>query len=269
MSTATDPYGTRYDEPARYFLYRLNPLAKIAGPLPFIVSLLFVRDIATPLLFVMLVYAVLLIGSRLTARRALLLFVALPAVVLVLSVTLGAWVDAARVDDTEVLLQIGEYRFFAGSWLTGLATALRLAALVSLALVSGLTTTGPDLVRALVQQLRVPYRIGYTILAAYRFLPRFQYELGVIRAAHRVRGTVGGKGPLVALRRGSGYLVPLLASAIRHAERVALAMDSRAFGAHRIRTERHLVPWRVRDWVFVFVFWIAGSAGIVAAAALF
>jgi hypothetical protein len=36
--------------------------------------------------------------------------------------------------------------------------------------------------------------------------------------------------------------VPLLAGAIRHAERVALAMDARAFGAHPDRTERHLVP---------------------------
>lgn len=58
--------------------------------------------------------------------------------------------------------------------------------------------------------------------------------------------------------------MPLLAGAIRHAERVALAMDARAFGAHPDRTERHLVPWRVRDTVFVAVFWIV-SAGILIA----
>jgi len=45
---------------------------------------------------------------------------------------------------------------------------------------------------------------------------------------------------------------------------VALAMDARAFGAHPDRTERHLVPWQVRDTVFVALFWVA-SAGILIA----
>ena len=55
--------------------------------------------------------------------------------------------------------------------------------------------------------------------------------------------------------------MPLLAGAIRHAERVALAMDARAFGAYPDRTERHIVPFRVRDTVFVVLFLVA-SAGI-------
>ena len=102
------------------------------------------------------------------------------------------------------------------------------------------------------QNLRVPYRIGYTALAALRFVPRFRHELEVIRAAHRVRGTDGGRrsrSPRCAAR--SGIAIPLLASAIRHAERVALAMDARAFGAHPTRTERAVSRWRARDTVFV------------------
>ena len=60
-------------------------------------------------------------------------------------------------------------------------------------------------------------------------------------------------GPLAAV-------IPLLAGAIRHAERVALAMDARAFGAYPTRTERHLVPFRLRDVVFVALFWIVSAA---------
>lgn len=111
------------------------------------------------------------------------------------------------------------------------------------------------MVRSMVQQLRVPYRIGYTALAAFRFVPRFGHELEVIRSAHRVRGMAGGRGPGAALRRNLGYVVPLLAGAIRHAGRVALAMDARAFGAGPRRTERHVVPFRVRDVVFTVLFW--------------
>jgi energy-coupling factor transport system permease protein len=141
----------------------------------------------------------------------------------------------------------------------GLATALRIVAILLLSLIAGVTSTGPDLVRAMVQNLRVPYRIGYTALAALRFVPRFGHELEIIRAAHRVRGTDAGRGPVASVRRLIGYAVPLLASAIRHAERVALAMDARAFGAHPTRTERHLTPWRLRDTVFVVAFLLASA----------
>ncbi|MFT4229718.1 MAG: energy-coupling factor transporter transmembrane component T, partial [Microbacterium sp.] len=63
-----------------------------------------------------------------------------------------------------------------------------------------------------------------------------------------------------AVARGAGYVVPLLAGAIRHAERVALAMDARAFGAHPTRTERYPVPFRTRDVVFAVLFWAVSAA---------
>ena len=115
-------------------------------------------------------------------------------------------------------------------------------------------------VRALVQNLRVPSRLGYTALAALRFVPRFRHELDVIRAAHRVRGIDTGRGPVAAVRRSISYAVPLLASAIRHAERVALAMEARAFGAHDTRTERIASRWRPRDSAFVALFWLVTAA---------
>ncbi|HYP73094.1 MAG TPA: energy-coupling factor transporter transmembrane component T, partial [Microbacterium sp.] len=226
------------------------------------VLLVFARDLATPLAFIALAYLVLLTGARLTARVILLLVVAIPVAALAIGLGMAVWTDATRVDTSVVVVQIGGWSLYGGALLIGLATGVRLAAIIALALIAGLTTSGPDLVRASVQQLRVPYRIGYTALAAFRFVPRFGYELDIIRQAHRVRGAHGGRGPFAAIARWWGYIVPLLAGAIRHAERVALAMDARAFGAHPDRTERHLVPWRVRDTVFVAMFWVA-SAGIL------
>ena len=37
-----------------------------------------------------------------------------------------------------------------------------------------------------------------------------------------------------------------------------------AFGAHPTRTERHIVPFRVRDGVFIMFFWAATAALILA-----
>lgn len=263
-TVAADPYRERIvDSPVR-FLYRLNPLATFAAIIPAMLALVFVRDLATPLSFLALAYVLLLVGVRCDIRLGMLLGLVVPGVALVLGLSLAVWTDTSRVADTPAVLSIGAWTLYAGALTIGLETGLRLAAILTLSLIPGLSMTGPDLVRAAVQHLRVPYRIGYTALAAFRFVPRFRHELEIIRQAHRVRGAHSGRGPIAAIRRWASYVVPLLAGAIRHAERVALAMDSRAFGAFPERTERHLVPWRTRDTVFLIGFW-ALTAGVLAA----
>ena len=261
--TVIDPYApaTAYS-PVR-FLHRLNPLSKIAGPLPAMVFLIIARGIPLPLAFLLLGLLVILVGAHLRPRMVLIILIGFPVLAALFAVSFGIWTDPTIVDRSVLLLQVGDYHLYLGSLARGLGTSLRLLALFSLTLIAGLSTTGPDLVRSLVQQLRVPYRIGYTALAAFRFVPRFGHELAVIRSAHRVRGMTGGRGPVARIRRYLGYVVPLLAGAIRHAERVALAMDSRAFGAHPTRTERYLVPFRARDWLFIALFWVATAAIIL------
>jgi energy-coupling factor transport system permease protein len=260
MTVAADPYAEAAPAGGLRFLPALNPLAKLAGPAPAMMLLVLARDLATPAAFLALAYVVLLVGARLSARSLALLLLGLPLAMAVVGLGFSLWADADRVSSSAAVLRIGEWTLYSGALEAGFSTGLRLGAIVALALVGGLTTTGPDLVRSLVQQLKVPYRIGYTALAAFRFVPRFGHELEVIRQAHRIRGAGGGRGPIAAIARWSGYLVPLLAGAIRHAERVALAMDARAFGAHPDRTERHLVPFRTRDAVFIGIFWAVSAA---------
>lgn len=265
VATSSNPYAEQSPVPPARFLHALNPIAKLVAPLPAMILIVFTRDHATPLAFVVLALVLLLVGARLRAAVVAALVVGTVVGVAVLGATFGVWVDPSRVDDTTAaasvaLMQVGDWRFTLAAYLIGLATALRVAAIVLLSLIAGLTTTGPELVRALVQNLRVPYRVGYTALAALRFVPRFRHELDVIRAAHRVRGIDTGRGPVDAVRRFISYSIPLLASAIRHAERVALAMEARAFGAHDTRTERILSRWQLRDTVFVAAFWLATVA---------
>jgi energy-coupling factor transport system permease protein len=272
----TDPYRSFTSARPRHYLYALNPLSKLAAVLPAMAALLFTRDILTPLLFLALALLVIATGARIGRRTALLLGVALPALIVVFALGFGAWTDpAAALRSTllpdglfgasadTVILQLGDYRYTVAALGVGLATSLRLCSILTLSLIAGLTTAGPDLVRSLVQNLRVPYRFGYTALAAYRFVPRFGRDLEQLRAARRVRGSVVRRGPVGWVRRSVGMVVPLLAGGIRHAERMSFAMDSRAFGASRHRTERYSVPWRARDTVFVVILLLATAAVFV------
>ncbi|WP_040168136.1 energy-coupling factor transporter transmembrane component T family protein [Microbacterium gorillae] len=261
-AVAADPYLAAVPAPAWRWLHHVNPLAKLAAPVPAIVGVLFTRDIATPLALIAVAYVILLLGARMSRSLALVLFVVVPLAVAAIALGLTLWTDPATLADPGgVLWRIGGWVVQEGALASGLSAALRITAMFVLAFVAGATITGPDLIRSAVEHLHLPYRIGYTALAAYRFIPRFQHELGVIRAAHRVRGRNGGRGPFAAFARGWGYVLPLFAGAIRHAERVALAMDSRAFGAHPTRTERHSVPWRWTDWLFLALFVV--TTGVV------
>ncbi|MGI6879619.1 ATP-binding cassette domain-containing protein [Microbacterium sp. gxy059] len=241
----TGPVRVAAPPPAerRRALDRRDPLAKLVAVLPAMIALVFTRDPVVPAIVLSLSYAVLLAGSRLTRRLALWLGLVLPAIAAILSVGFSLWTDVE----------------------TGIATGLRLAALLATALVGGVSTDGAGFVRSLTQHLRLPYRLGGTALAALRFVPRFRDEREIIRSAHRVRGR---RGPLAAIGVGASTLVPLLASGIRHAERVALAMDARAFGAHPTRTERHPAVWTPADTALVIGGWLLTVAAFVGAALL-
>ena len=246
------------------FLHRIHPLAKFAATTIGLVAVFFVDTAAIPGAIAAFAVLVLLVGTRLTWFQRGMTLLAMPLLAGVLAVTLGIWIDPQLTIGTETLIAIGDWEFRRGALESGFATSMRLMAIVALSLIGGLTTSGTDFVRALVQQLRVPYRFGYAGLAAMRFVPRFRRELAIIRQAHRARGISFGAGPIGWARRQLASLVPLVAAAMRHADRVALSMDARAFGYRSTRTERHSVPVRVGDWVF-FVLFLAAIAAIFAA----
>lgn len=245
-----------------------NPLAKIAATVPAMIALVALRDLSRPATLLVLALVVLLLASVAPLRRRAAVVAGALVMVAVLSVSFGAWAGGAEHAQTATLLAVGPFRFTVGMLLAGFAAALRLTAIVALGLLAGLTSTGHDLARALVRTARMPYRLAYTAIAALQFVPRLRGELEHIRAARRVRGPVGRTAAARLGHRLFGHVVPLFAASIRHAERVALSMETRAFGAHPTRTERREVRWTAWDTLFVLAAWSVTAAVLVAPTAL-
>ena len=124
-----------------------------------------------------------------------------------------------------------------------------------LVLVSGVSTDPEALIRTLTTTFHMPYRLGAAGIASIAFITRFQDDFVLLRTARALRGVGDRWGPLAPVVRWIGSILPLMILAIQHAERVALSMDSRAFGAHRRRTEMTDEPWRARDWGVVVLTW--------------
>ena len=252
----------------RRWIPKLNPIAALLAPLPAMLIVVFSRDFFTPIAFAVWALSVLALSGRWRTRAWLALVAGSILALIVLGVTIGVWLDPSRISTPGaeiVLLSIGDWSFTLAGYLAGVMTAARLLALFLLALTAGLFGDGARLVRALVQVLGVPYRIGYTTLAAFRFVPRFRDEYQQIRVARRLRGVHSHWWQVVP--RTVGYAVPLLAGALRHAERVALAMESRGFGALSERTERYREDWNGRDNAWLALNWIV-AAGVLLAAVL-
>jgi energy-coupling factor transport system permease protein len=125
--------------------------------------------------------------------------------------------------------------------------------------VIGLTTLlvfGPSdptrMADSLVQQWHVPDRFAYGTLAALRVAPFMAGDWATIAAARRLRG-VGSGGVAGRIRDAGDRLLVILVSAIRRAERLALAMDARGFdsGIRRSHFRELRVGWR--DWLTIAV----------------
>jgi energy-coupling factor transport system permease protein len=216
------------------YLHRLNPLTKLAltAPVAALVSLIF--EPVTPL-----VIAVVAAAATWRLGNVPLMGVIRPlgfALLLGFGMFWTGVLYYAGLGADEPSIVPGPLHITEASVVYGLTMISRTLAIFATSSLFVLTTNPIDFVIALVQQARLPVRVGYAVFAAYRFVPLIQEELANIRAAHQVRGAASGRGLPARMRRLLGYTIPLLVISVRRAERVALAMDSRGFGARPDRT---------------------------------
>ncbi|WP_424357339.1 energy-coupling factor transporter transmembrane component T family protein [Methanocella sp. MCL-LM] len=124
----------------------------------------------------------------------------------------------------------------------GLVVVLRFASIIFASAIFVLTTDPGELAYALIKA-GVPYRFGFMLVTALRFIPVFEAEAGTVRQAQLTRGLDVEGGGLGAVFRSAKYtLQPLIVSALSKVDVLAVSMEGRAFGyrPHRtfIRTSR-------------------------------
>ena len=234
-------------------LGRTSPLIKLAVAIAWLVGLAFVVDPRPPLVLAGVVVAAGLTLGRVAPRRLLAALAPLWLAAAGIAV-FGAVFGAANADPSAaVAVHLGPVRITDPALAGAFALGARVIAIGAIGAVFGLTTDPTHLVDSLVQQGRLPERFAYGALAAYGAIPRFAADLLTLRQARRIRGLRGGWHPRL--------LVGLLVLAIRHADRMALAMDARGFGIGP-RSRFRVVRW---GWIDAAV---AVGAAVVLIAAL-
>ena len=230
-------------QPRRGLFTSLNPFTLFASVLPVMVMVFALRNHHLNL-GILLAASVLIVAARASLRRTVASVVA-PWVV----TALMTWIFSSGVHHQETAARLYDL----GDAVTG---GTGIGALIALVLVSGVSTDPGALIRTLTTTFRMPYRLGAAGTAAIAFITRFHDDFVLLRTARALRGVGGRWGLLAPVVRWTGSILPLMILAIQHAERVALSMDSRAFGAHKRRTEMTDAPWRARDWSVVVLTWV-------------
>lgn len=233
------------------FLHHLNPSIKAITIIVLVILLALIFDPITPLLFMIFTVALTFIGGKINWKKYCLYF--LPFSIIAFGMLWTTIVFANAPKNPEEVITVLGATFPEESLMTALALSLRVLSIASLSLLFIFTTNIVDFILSLVQQLKLPPKIAYGVLAGYRFLPMMKDELVIIHSAHRVRGFDQAKTIRGRWNKYKKFSVPLLASSIRKAERTAMAMESKGFTGEKNRTFYRHFSVSARDWIFFTV----------------
>jgi energy-coupling factor transport system permease protein len=157
------------------------------------------------------------------------------------------------------LVNIASNFFTSGYVLTALAVetsaamTLRFVVLVESFSVFFLTTS-PDHLGLALEQTRVPYEFAFAFTTAVRFVPVLAEEAQTIMDAQKARGLELEKGGfLKRIRNYVPVLIPLIVSAIRRSLELAEAMESRAWGATKKRTNLYALKLHRGDFALLAI----------------
>jgi len=136
---------------------------------------------------------------------------------------------------------------------TAFAMTLRFVVLVESFSVFFLTTS-PDHLGLALEQSRVPYEFAFAFTTAVRFVPVLAEEAQTIMDAQKARGLELEKGGILKrIRNYVPVLIPLIVSAIRRSLELAEAMESRAWGATKKRTNLYALRLHRGDFALLAI----------------
>lgn len=214
-------------------VHSLNPLTKLTGVLTFFfMGLIFSHPLLLSVLvgFVVIIFIVARAGRILASYiRPLVSVSAIMLIIQILFSHEGPELVRFLPRNIPVLGWIGSIN--GHSLLLGLTMVTRMM-IFGLSLPLLLATTQPrDLVLVLVERLRFPYQYAFMFITALRFIPTLFVEIDQIIQAQSARAfEIENKSLIKKIKAYIPLVTPLVIIALKKAERLAVAMETRGYG---------------------------------------
>jgi energy-coupling factor transporter transmembrane protein EcfT len=242
--------------PGSGLFHRLDPRPKMVFAASSAVYLALESE-PSVLLVALGVLQALALSCRATRSRVLPLWKALSPLLLILLVF-----GSLRWHPEDALLAIGPLGITASSVWHPIGMAARIVS-ISLAISLVLWTTELGDAVAGLKRLGIPFTVGFPVVMVLQHVVTFHRQFQRILEAQQSRGlTFSRWNPYQVARAYIPVLVPLLITALRSVDTLALSLQSRGFEPGKPRTSRRVLRLRPMDWAFMAV-----CAGAIAALA--
>lgn len=231
-------------------LHRLDPRTKVTGTVLYIISLFIGKSIAAYLLagvFLAVMVKISTVPFSYMVRGLKAVFT-----ILIFSVVLNMFFIPG-----EVIVDFGFCDISREGLQTAVFMAIRLVFLILGSSLMTLTTTPNQLTDGMekllkpLKKLKIPvHEISMMMAIALRFIPILTEELDKIMKAQMARGAEFDQGNLIQkVKSVVPILVPLFVSAVRRANDLAMAMESRCYHGGEGRTKMKPLIYEQRDYI--------------------
>jgi energy-coupling factor transport system permease protein len=227
------------------FLHRLNPLTKLLVLVAYSVSIFTFDSLEAEILFfIAMLFVIIWLRSRalfsLVTSKYFMTFAVLLVAVQVMFTKGGELLFSIpliffKIDVTTMGI------------LMGLIIAFRFLTIIMGSAIFIFTTDPNELAYALMRA-GLPYRFGFMLVTAIRFIPVFESEASTVRNAQAARGLDIDRGGTRGLIKTVRYtLMPLIVSALSKVDVLVISMEGRGFGYRRTRTFTRSSSFRTAD----------------------
>ncbi|MFW5866474.1 MAG: energy-coupling factor transporter transmembrane component T family protein [Armatimonadota bacterium] len=233
-----------------------HPVAKLLALLPLFVLPLVFNDPRWALATVAVCFGIVVAAGALPNLRRIW---GLGAILLVMSTLL--W--TLMLPEREAVWRFGPIYGSPTSLAYGFAMGLRLNGLLMLG-VAYVTCTRPEEFTWSLRRIGLPATMTLALSLTFRLVPMFAGTAHTVTQAQMARGLdFRSGGPLARLKRYVPLMVPVLAYAMRSADDLTRALESRGAGAaSRGSTEYHEYPWTWGDTALLVLSVALGAACI-------
>ena len=241
MSFSADIYVERDS-----WLHEMDPRIKVVYVMLGIVAILLFKNIFA-VLFALILNQLLILSARVPKesigwvwKRMIPINILIPTLFVIF------------YPEGPVLFQILFLKFTPLALVRGLALAFRLDAIAFLVFMWMFTTDQTKIIRSFVK-LGLPYNGGLVLAISLRYIPTFYGLYNTVSEAQQARALDLSKGSFFdRLRQYLPILVAMIISALRTADKLAKAMESRALGfTGARRTCLRDIAFRSIDYVYL------------------
>ena len=240
--------------PGDSVMHRADPRTKIIAACAYVVALFLVSGFGA----LALMGAGLLAGIAVAGIPPTWLWRAVRPVLLLISIT---FLFQLFLAGGEEFWRLGPLPLYREGAVNGAFLAARLVLLVLSGSILTFTTPPVLLTDAMgrlmapLAKIRVPaYELALMMTIALRFIPTLVMEVDRIIKAQKARGAVAtGGGPVARARGILPVLIPLFVLSFRHADELAVAMESRCWRGGRGRTVRRKLRFGFNDLVLILL----------------